>query len=363
MKGATGKGKGKARAEDTLGLETREAEILESIVGEHILSGEPIASGKVSRSGKLGLSSATIRSVMSSLERRGLLAQPHASAGRVPTDLAYRWYVDQVVPASVIPGDAGSAIRDALTSNRGQVAGLLSETSRLLSRFSNQIGVVLAPRPESFVLQRVEFVRLDPRRVLAVVVGRSGVVHNRVLRAAEPETQEELTRTARQLTDEFGGRTLPEIRRQLERRIDDARHAFARRAVLHAEAADAGLIVEGASNVVGAPEFSDPEKIRALIRTLEHKQALVSLLANVLDTPGVQVVIGDEHPGGDLAECSVVASSYGFGGRGMGSVGVIGPKRMEYARIIALVDHLAGELSRVLSGEGIDDPGPEDQIS
>jgi heat-inducible transcriptional repressor len=352
-------------------LGPREEEILRAVLREHTLTGDPIASGTVSRHHRLALSPATIRNVMAELERRGLLRQPHTSAGRVPTDRAWRWYVDRMVGRTRVPLVASNAIDQALLDGGGELPQLLSQVSRLLSRFSNQVGVVLAPGETTLQVERVEFVRLDSRRVVAVVVGRSGEVTNRILAASEPREQGELDWAGRYLTEEFGGRTLPEIRDLLRQRIHADRRAYDR---LVAASLDLGrqtvegqdpaaVFVDGASNLVGAPEFADPEKMRSLMQALERKQALVDLLGRILDERGVQVLIGEEQPLADLADCSVVAASYGPEGRALGTLGIVGPKRMEYARVIALVDYLARELGRLLAGPDIDEPPRRGQIS
>ena len=348
----------------------REAAILKSVIREHILSGEPIGSRTVSRTRRLDISPATIRNVMAALEERGWLQQPHTSAGRVPTDRAYRWYVDQVVGVARMPAGQTEQIERALASNCGEIADLLSETSRQLSRYSNHVGLVLAPRLERILVEQIEFVRLEGRRVVAILVGRSGVVHNRILELSEPVEQRDLDLAGSYLSTEFHGRTLTEIREELHRRISEERAAYdrlvaaslelGRRAVEAESATD--VFVNGASNLLETPEFADPAKIKALMQALERKRSLVELLSRVLEEGGVQVVIGEEQPSAGLSDCSLVAASYGAGGRVMGTLGIVGPKRMEYARTIALVDCLAGVLGRFFSSSGIDEDHLEDQV-
>lgn len=341
-------------------LDDREEAILRSVIREHIISGEPIGSRTVSKERRLDLSPATIRNIMSELEERGLLIQPHTSAGRVPTAKAYRIYVDRMIRRPKMSAAQVRAIDEAMLRRRGEITDLLSETSRQLSYFSHQVGVVLAPKLERIVVEHMEFVRLDARRVVAVLVGRSGVVHNRILFVDEPMEQAELDRIGRYLSQEFCGRTLPRIRELLREKMQEERAAYdelmARglelgRKTLAAETGDAEVYVDGASNLLGSPEFADPERVKTLLQALERKRTLIDLLGRVLSDRGVQVVIGDEQPSDDLADCSLVASTYGSGGRVMGTLGIVGPKRMEYARAIALVDHLAQLLNRFFSRE------------
>jgi len=342
-------------------LDDRQAEVLKSVIREHILTGEPIGSKRVARGTRLDLSAASIRHVMAELEERGLLAQPHTSAGRVPTDQAYRLYVDQMIRKPRVGTSQAQEIDRALTRSRGEVADLLGEASRQLSYFSNQVGLVLAPDLERIIVEHLEFVRLDRHRVVAILVGRSGVVHNRILRVAEPLDQADFDRIGRYLSAEFGGQTLTEMRDRLSQRVRQDRATYDRLMVqslqLAQQALDAGepegaIFVEGASNLLDTPEFADVDEARALLKTLEQKKTLIELLSRLLDRRGVQVVIGRENPTTDLSRCSLVTSAYGSGDRVMGTVGIVGPTRMEYDRAIALVEYLAQLLSRLLAAEG-----------
>ncbi len=353
--------KSKQPQDPSLVLDERHEEILRSVIQGHILSGEPMGSKSVSEGARLNLSPASIRNVMAELEERGLLTQPHTSAGRVPTSRAYRLYVDRMIRTPRVAAAQAEAIDRALKNSRGEIPELLGAASRQLSKFSNQVGVVLAPEFSRIVLEHMEFVRLDSRRVVAVVIGRSGVVHNRILEVDETPDQSELDRVGRYLSVEFGGQTLPEIRETLARRITEDRAAYDRfiasglelgRRTLEADSGNAEVFVEGASNLLVVPEFQDPETGKALLQALERKRALLDLLGRVLSGEGVQVVIGEEQPSSDLRQCSLVAATYGSGDRVMGTLGIVGPTRMEYARAIALVDYLAKVLSRFFSRPG-----------
>ncbi|TDI46299.1 MAG: heat-inducible transcription repressor HrcA [Acidobacteria bacterium] len=342
-------------------LDGRSSEVLRTVIRQHILSGEPVGSKAVTGGTMLDLSPASIRNVMAELEERGLLQQPHTSAGRVPTDQAYRLYVDQMLRKTRLSPSQAQAIDTALADSRGEIPDLLAEVSRQLSQFSKQVGLVLAPNLQRVPIDRIEFVRLDSRRVVAILVARSGVVHNRVLEIAEPAEQVELDRIGRYLTDELGGLTLPEMRDRLLIRMGEERAAYDRlmmqslelgRQALESREDDAELLVEGASNLIGSPEFSELGAMRDLFRTLEEKKALIQLLSQVIDGEGVQVVIGAENPQEQLSKCSLVVATYGTETQTRGTLGIVGPTRMEYAKAIALVEHLAGVLSGLLSGPG-----------
>lgn len=342
-------------------LDPRETEILRSVIRSHILTGQPVGSRALSRDNGLDLSPATIRNTMSDLEARGLLSHPHTSAGRVPTDMGYRLYVDRLIRPPRVAAHQAQAIDEALLRSRADIPELLSEASRQLSRFSKHVGVVLAPEIRRIVVEHVEFVRLDPTRVVAVVVGRSGVVHNRILQVEEPREQQELDRIGRYLSEQFSGKTLLEMRQVLLERMAEEAAAYDRlvsrsldlgRQAIEGGSPAAEVFVEGAANLLDQPEFADLDRMKTIVRTLEEKNRLVDLLSRALDGHGVQVVIGQEHPVAGLADVSLVASTYSSDDQLMGTVGIVGPKRMEYARAIALVDHLARILTRLLSNPG-----------
>jgi len=343
-------------------LDDRSGEILKSVIQAHVITGEPVGSRTLSRGAGLDLSPATIRNVMSDLEERGLLSQPHASAGRIPTDLAYRLFVDRLMSRPVIEAEHAQAIDEALRERRREIPELLGEAARQLSRVSQNVGVVLVPDMRRIVVEHLEFVRLDGNRVVAILVDRAGVVHNRILQVQDTFDQSDLDRMGNELSRRFGGQTLPTIREAIARELLEERSAYDllrsrllalgrdALAVVDAEASD--VLVEGASNLVGALEGNDLERTKELLRTLEQKGRLVDLLESVLTGQGVQVVIGHENPVSSLSDLSVVATTYRAGDRVLGTVGIVGPTRMEYARAIALVDYLAHVLTRFLTNPG-----------
>jgi heat-inducible transcriptional repressor len=333
-------------------LGARQSAVLRAIVVEHIQSGEPVGSHKVSRGARLDLSPASIRNVMAELEERGLLSRPHSSAGRLPTARAYRLYVDSMISTPQVSASHAQAIDRALARNRGEVAEMMSEASRQLSQISNQVGIVLAPDLRRVVVEHLEFVRLDRDRIVAIIVGRSGIVHNRILRFEQQLDQRDLDHAGRFLTEEFRGSTLPRMRAKLQARVTEEKTAYdLLLAALQAEGGEGEIFVEGFSNLLGLPDFADLADVKSLFRTLEEKGRLIDLLDRILEGEGVQVVIGEENPLSDLAHCSLVASSYGPEGRAVGMVGIVGPTRMQYSKGMALVDYLAGVLTRMLTND------------
>jgi len=341
-----------------IALDGRKSAVLKAIIREHIQTGEPVGSRTVSRTDGLDLSPASIRNIMAELEERGLLSRPHASAGGVPTDRAYRLYVDNMISLPQVAPSQARAIDEALGRSRGEMDELLGAASRQLSHFSNQVGIVLAPDMKRIIVEHLEFIRLDDSRIVAIIVGRSGVVHNRILRLEKPLEQSRLDAIGRYLSEEFRGFTLPRMRDQLRVRSSEERASqdemtadgieLGSKAV-KAEESETGLFIEGFSNLIALPDFSDISIVRPVAKSLEEKSTLVDLLSRVLEDSGVQVVIGQENPMSGLSRCSLVASHYGSGDRAMGMVGIVGPTRMQYARAIALVDYLAGILTKILS--------------
>jgi len=342
-------------------LEAREVAVLHSVVRAHIASGQPVGSVAVARCSDLGLSSASIRAIMCRLAERGFLSQPHRSAGRLPTDQGYRSFADRVVrrPPQV-PAAEAREIEQALAASHGALSDLLEVSSRQLSQLSHQIGIVLAPDIIRVAVDRLEFVPLGGRRVMAIIVGRGGAVHHRLLVLEQDVEPVELERVGRFLTDDYRGHTLVEILEMLRRRRNEERATFDQlqgwsltlcREAVEAVVDEGGIFVEGALNLLDGDILPDLDVVRALFRTLEAKQRLIDLLGQLVEGRGVQVVIGDENEMSDLSQCTVVASSYGAVAEKLGTVGIVGPKRMEYAKVIPLVGYLARVLSARLSAD------------
>jgi len=340
----------------------RAQETLRIIVCEHVRTGQPVSSSQVARLHPEKLSSASIRNLMAGLSEAGLLSQPHTSAGRVPTDLGYRRVVDEVLAlrrCRVTATDARK-IEEVIESSQ-RVEEVLSRAGRLLADLSQQVGMVLAPDLERAILEYVEFVRVAPRRIVAIFVSRSGIVSHRVLEVDEDLAQEELDRLSAGLREHFSGLSFSEMRRRMiEELREDER--WARRLGRSATESvitlleqpfpeESGeIIVEGTSRLLDAPEFTDVEQLREVLRALEERTKVLRLIERCLSAPGVQVVIGQESEEPELSAVSFVGRRYSAGDSMQGLVGVIGPRRMEYARAVALVDHFARSLSRALGG-------------
>jgi heat-inducible transcriptional repressor len=350
--------------------------ILSAIIREHLLTGEPVGSRTISDhfAHASGWSPATIRNVMGELEETGLVEQPHTSAGRLPTDTGYRFYVDNML------GDIELGDRDVIAINTmlGIATGetsyspdkLMEKTSQLLSSLSQNVGIVVSPSLADNILQRVEFIKLADKRILVVLVSAQNIVHNKIIRLDEELGQDELERTARYLNTEFGGKSLAVIRSEIVELMREEKALYdrlLRNAILlcatsieDEEATTGEVYVDGASNILSKPDFAvDIERMRELFRTFEEKSRLVKILNECIKRDNamrdsVQVVIGREHSAVSMQNCALITAPYRVGGgEAVGTLSVIGPMRIEYARMIAVVSYVARLIERTLGEEPI----------
>ncbi|MGH9916707.1 MAG: heat-inducible transcriptional repressor HrcA, partial [Pyrinomonadaceae bacterium] len=343
--------------------DAREQAVLFAIIEEHLLTGGPVGSRVVSErfAGAAGWSSATVRNLMAALEDSGLIDHPHTSAGRVPTDLGYRFYVDHVAIDNKLSKSDLSAIDRAFRLPEGRVATddsikLMGKVSHLLSEISDNIGLVMYPSLADTRLQHIEFVRISDERILVVIVSSPNIIQNKLVRATEPFTQDELERMAHYLNVEFTGKTLITIRAELLSKIKAERtlydHVFKnaiRLCNLSLEddgVSEGDIFVDGTSNILTKQEFiANIDTLRELLRTLEEKSRLFSLLNICINREptdaSVKVVIGREHKNSSMQNCTLIATSYSLGAGTIGTLGVVGPMRIEYARIIGIVNYVA----------------------
>jgi heat-inducible transcriptional repressor len=338
-------------------LTPREREVLKDIILMYVLSAEPVSSRSVSKRSGLELSAATIRNVMADLEELGYLRQPHASAGRVPTGAGYHLFVESLMGTHTVPARVRRYIDDHLRETPTDAEGLVGVTSHLLSELSQQVGIVVTPALGETVLRAVDFVPLTGSRVLVVIVSETGFVDNKVIDTDRPVPREELIRISNYLTENFAGLTLREIRDRLlvamaeERaQVDELLGStleLARRSL--DLTADREVVVDGTSAVLDKPELADVLRVRRLIETFADKARLVRMLNACVRGKGVRVVIGEDSDLTSELDFSLVATRYGVGGRPLGTLGIFGPSRMEYQRVIPLVHYLGEALSEMLT--------------
>jgi heat-inducible transcriptional repressor len=345
-------------ARPDLDLDPRAREVLREIVMQHISSGEPIGSRTLAKCGKFQLSPASLRNVMADLEELGFLAQPHTSAGRVPTDRGYRFFINHLMKSRALTPREREAIDEGV-SGASEIDDVLHHASSLLSRLSDQVGLVFMPTLLQFAIRSMDFIAVAENKIMCVIVGTNGVVVNKVIETRFLFTRDELEKIGRYISVEFVGLTLDAIRRRLIRmtELERAHHdAMMQKTIsLGIDAVNApfehDLYVEGASSILNKPEYSDAVSLRKTFLALQEKEKLVDLLETCLSEEGLQILIGSESDFTQVHNFSIVARRYGSTSAPLGMVGIIGPMRMEYARMAPLVDYLSRALSRKIEEE------------
>jgi heat-inducible transcriptional repressor len=342
-------------------LDSRAEVLLAALIKEHLVTGEAVGSRVLSDrfAHGYGWSSATIRNVMGELEDAGLVEQPHTSAGRVPTDKGYRYYVDNMLGEARLSRTDSKAIDQLFSDDVGYSQDRLMEmASHALSAFSQNVGIVVSPSLAENRLKHIEFVQLPDKRILVVLVSTSNIIHNKVIRTSDDFAQNELDHTAQYLNTEFGGKSLLAIRNEIVELMKEEKALYdrlLRNAVLLCESSLAGeettggeIYVDGASNILTKPDFVDIERMRELFKTFEEKSRLIKILNECVshdaqNFPGdVHVVIGREHPASSMQNCALITAPYRAGSdQSVGTLGVVGPMRIEYARIMAMVNYMA----------------------
>jgi heat-inducible transcriptional repressor len=340
-------------------LDDRAKSLLKTLVERYIADGQPVGSRTLSRASGLELSPATIRNVMADLEELGLIASPHTSAGRVPTARGYRLFVDTMLTArpldlSTLPAEVAAARQ----LHPDQPQRVIAQAAQLLSSLSSFVGVVTAPRKAS-VFHHIEFLRLGERRVLVILVAPDGDVQNRVIFTARDHSQGELVEATNYINAHYAGLSIEEVRERLKREIEALQGEIAS---LMQAAVQAGtdalaesvdnVVVSGERNLLGVQAFgNDMSSLRRLFDMFEHKTELMRLLDNSSRAEGVRIYIGGESQVVPFEELSVVTAPYEVDGRVVGTLGVIGPTRMAYDRMIQIVDITARMVGNVLSAK------------
>ena len=345
--------------------------ILTAIINEHFVTGEPVGSKTIAErfANASGLSSATIRSVMGELEDFGLLEQPHTSAGRIPTDKGYRYYVDNLLGVLSISNDDLHRIGDEFGLSSSDLVEapdrLMERTSELLSALSNNVGIVVSPSLANDRLQHIEFVNLSDNRILVVLVSAPNIVHNRIIRLNMSFTKEELERTANYLNAEYVGKNLSEIRSDIMTRMHEEKALFynllqtavilCSQSIESDEETGSEVFVKGTTNILTKRDFADIERLRELLATIGERSRILEILTECVARDdalkgGVQVVIGRENRSPSLQNCTLISAPYRVGdSSAVGTLSVLGPTRIEYARMISIVSYVARVLEKVMT--------------
>lgn len=340
-------------------LNERSQKVLCAIVQTYINNPEPVGSSFITKRYSFNLSPATVRNIMADLEEQGFLSQPHTSAGRIPTDMGYRLFVNSLHSEIEYQPDNRSSLYkmvNELESIKDDINILLEETTKRLSVFSHYLSVAVSPSTRISTFNRIEFLRHRGSQVVAVLLTDEGLIKNKVLDVGSDLSQRHLNRISEYLNSEFHGYSLIEIRAKIIREMakeKDLCDTLISRAIRICK--DAlffpydDLFIAGFAEVLGLPDFSDVEKIKEISKAIEDKHHMLQILEKISDTDGVKVIIGAENSIMQMKGFSLVASSYKEGDRPIGCVGMIGPTRMDYSRAIAVVNTTARFLSRVLT--------------
>jgi heat-inducible transcriptional repressor len=340
-------------------LDARAREVLREIVMQHIASGEPIGSRTLAKCDRFQLSPASLRNVMADLEDLGYLQQPHTSAGRVPTDRGYRFFIDHLMKSRTLSVHERESI-DEQVGQTSEVDEVLQLTSKLLSSMSDQVGMVFMPTLLQFAIRSMNFILVAENKIMCVIVGGNGMVVNKLVETRLTFTRDELETIGRYITAEFSGMTLDQIRRRLIRLTEQERalhdEMLQKTITLGIEAVNDvapvhDLIVEGAASMLSKPEFAGAGALRKTFLALQEKEKLIHILESFLDEDGLQILIGSESDFTQVHNFSIVARRYGTHSAPLGMVGILGPMRMEYARMAPLVDYLGRALSRKIEEE------------
>ncbi|MGD2007572.1 MAG: heat-inducible transcriptional repressor HrcA [Cellvibrionales bacterium] len=339
------------------GLSTRATDLLRTLVEMHIRDGQPVGSKSLQACSALAVSPATIRNTMSDLEERGFLTSPHTSAGRIPTAQGYRFFVDSLLKVQPMEEQAVLALREELHPNR-TAKDLVQSASHLLAQVTSQAGIVTVPRAEVNQLRQVEFLPLSENRVLVILVVNEREVQNRVIELPTPLSESQLKAAADLINQRYAGADLAEVKQRLIQEMDEARSRIdaymatalelANRALDADESGD-DYVVAGENYLLGQASPDDMDKLRELFDAFQHKRDLLELLERSSRAQGVQIFIGEEAGYDVFGDYSVITAPYTQGNRTLGVLGVIGPTRMAYERVIPMVDVTAKMLSAALS--------------
>jgi heat-inducible transcriptional repressor len=341
-------------------LDERAQHLLRVLISRYIEEGQPVGSRTLSRDSGLELSPATIRNIMADLEDMGFVESPHTSAGRVPTSKGYRVFVDTLVRLAPPQGEDMEVFRTGLRSVGGDAQAVALSTSTLLSAVTRLAGVVTVPRRIHMTLRQIEFLPLSGQRVLAILVVNNAEVQNKVLNVQRDFSDSELKRAANYLTTQFGGRDLYQVRSQVLQELRETRESMnalmvdaieLAQEVFPTETPDSEYVMAGETNLMGIEDLADMQKLRDLFEAFSSRRDILHLLDQSLNAEGVQIFIGQESGYKMLDSCSIVAAPYMAEDDVLGVLGVIGPTRMAYERVIPIVDVTAKLLGRALKSQ------------
>lgn len=337
-------------------MDERKKQILQAIVDTYIRSAEPVGSRALSRNYNLGISAATIRNEMADLEESGYLAQPHTSSGRIPSNKGYRYYVDCLMSKEQINSSQAELIKSEYEELRREMNLLIQQTSKLLSQLTNYISLVQGPRWQESTFKHLRLLPLEEKSVMVVLITDTGLIRNKVIEMDKPIDSHQLEGIAWLLNNKLKGATLEKIERigwqEIERTIKIGSDLLEQTMQLFTQALETPedkIYYEGTTKILDHPEFKDLEKFKSLMGTLEKGELLSQVLAENSKEGKIGVIIGEENKVLEMKDCSIVTASYQVGGRTFGTIGVLGPTRMDYRKVVSVVDFVAQLLTEILT--------------
>ena len=337
-------------------MDERKRKILRAIVQDYIATAEPIGSRTIARKFDLGVSSATIRNEMADLEDLGFIEQPYTSAGRIPSDAGYRYFVDCLMDPKVLNTEEKEFIERESTKRIHEIQEVITHTSKLLSELTNLTSLVLGPHKAKSTFGKLHFLPYQPGQVIMVIVKENGAVENHIIEVGENQTAEELQQVAEVFNQKMRGYSLNQVKRSM---LNEIYSEFSRqrllidntldmlRAILDDSEEDERICLGGTLNMLNQPEFKDLGKVKTLFKVFEENEPLKKLLHPHQE--GLNVTIGGENMMKEFKDCSVISATYKVNGLTIGAVGVLGPTRMDYAKVIAIVDFMTRSLTEVLT--------------
>jgi heat-inducible transcriptional repressor len=342
-------------------LDRKSEEVLASLMAEFISSGEAVASSTISKRFTRKISSAAVRNIMRRLEGEGLLEQVHTSGGRIPTDKGVRYYVEHLMSVEDLPEREADEIIKEYNMSSYNLSDLFVKTSEILSEFSNLAGVVKTPSLSDIMIKRIEFVSFGSKRLLGIFVGTDGIVENRIICLDEDLTHMDLERINNYCNKAFYGHTLVSARKKVKQELEEAKKEYDRiltKALVLSdevlsEVDKSSIMINGVTVLASRLDLIDTGKLYAIMRVLEEKGLIMEILNKTIHGDSVSVFVGAESGFEAMSECAIVAAPYRRFGNVVGALGILGPKRMNYPRIVPLVEYAAGCVSRILSGDSI----------
>ena len=341
-----------------LELTQRDQVVLEAVITDYIEFGEPVGSRTISKRSVMNASPATIRNVMADLEEMGLLHQPHTSAGRVPTVQGLRFYLDWIMRSRQLEGSEKERIRVALKTKPQDIRELLRGTSKLLSQYCKQAGVVLWPKLSITSFKHIEFLRLGPFDIMVILISKAGLIHQTHIVSTQEVTQVELDKFSRYINELLRNVPLSKVKERIIEEMESQKALFDQlfsRALKMAHQAiqdtieESEVYIEGRTNLLDNPEFADVEQMRRILQAFEDKSKMIRLLDETLKaSTGIQIMLGTEGELREWQEMSLISAPYWRGSTPLGVLGVLGPLRMDYSRIIPIVEFTAQFLSQIL---------------